>query len=131
MSLIKSKNTKPEKKIKELLRSLGFVRYKTHGKGIPGTPDIFLKKEKKCLFVNGCFWHGHKGCKRAKLPTTNQIFWKEKIRQNILHDRKVYRELAELGWRHLTIWQCQIKDGKEILLKNRIHSFLIKGTACK
>lgn len=131
MSLVKSRDTKPEKKIRELLKSFGPIRFETYGRGIPGTPDIFLKKRKKCIFVNGCFWHGHKGCKRAKLPTTNKIFWENKIKRNLLNDRKVYKKLTKLGWRHLTIWQCQIKPSREKILKNRIYGFLTKSTSCR
>jgi DNA mismatch endonuclease (patch repair protein) len=77
---------------------------------LPGDPDIVLKKHKKVVFVNGCFWHGHRGCKRADLPSSNCVFWKNKIAGNMKRDKQVLRDLKKLGWKSLVIWTCRVKD---------------------
>ncbi len=124
MSNISGKNTKPEITIRKIAHSLGY-RFRLHRKDLPGKPDIVFPKYKKVIFVNGCFWHGHKNCKRSKLPTTNKIFWKEKIEGNILKDKSNYRGLKKLGWDYLLIWQCQIKTSRREKIIREIHSFLL------
>lgn len=109
MSKIRAKNTKPELLVRQFLFSKGF-RYRLHQSALPGKPDIVLKKYKTIIFVNGCFWHGHKNCEKSILPTSNIEFWKGKIQANIERDRKSKRSLKKLGWSVLTIWECDIKN---------------------
>jgi DNA mismatch endonuclease (patch repair protein) len=84
---------------------------------LPGTPDIVIQDQKKAVFVNGCFWHGHKGCSRAARPETNKVFWDRKIDGNVTRDRRNLRELKKEGWSVLVIWQCQTKD-ETVLLRH-------------
>jgi DNA mismatch endonuclease, patch repair protein len=123
MSHIKPKNSKQEIFIRKIINSLGY-RYRLHQKDLIGKPDMVFPKLKKAIFVNGCFWHGHKRCKRASLPTTNRIFWKKKINGNIERDKLNYRKLRKQGWKYLIIWQCKIKEKNKKLLKNKISAFL-------
>ncbi len=108
MSRIKGRNTKPEELVRKYLFSKGF-RYRKNDKRLPGSPDIVLPKYKTCIFVNGCFWHGHKGCKYFVWPQNNADFWESKIIANIERDRKKEAELNERGWKVLVIWECQLK----------------------
>ena len=108
MSRVRSRDTKPEVKIRSLLHRLGF-RFRLCDKSLPGKPDIVLKKYKTVIFVNGCFWHHHENCPKSKLPETNKEFWEKKIRSNVERDGKNKQELAEQGWRVLVIWECEVK----------------------
>lgn len=108
MSRIKGRNTKPEELVRKYLFSKGF-RYRKNDKRLPGSPDIVLPKYKTCIFVNGCFWHGHKGCKYFVWPQNNAEFWKTKIETNVERDRRKETALAELGWNVVVIWECQLK----------------------
>lgn len=125
MSKVKSKNTKPEKIVRSLLHSLGY-RFRLHRKTLPGTPDIVLPKYKAVIFVNGCFWHGHDGCKRATIPDTNKEFWERKISANKARDQKNIFDMEKLGYRCLVIWQCELKD-KNLLIQ-RLLNFLTPNT---
>ncbi|HEY8269714.1 MAG TPA: very short patch repair endonuclease, partial [Pseudobdellovibrionaceae bacterium] len=107
MARIKGKNTKPEKLVRSLIYSLGY-RFRIHFKGLPGKPDIVFPGRRKVIFIHGCFWHGHEGCKRSKIPSTNTAFWETKINKNRSRDALVTTELANMGWQVLTLWQCQI-----------------------
>lgn len=107
MSMVKSKNTKPEIQVRCFLFAHGF-RFRLHRKDLPGKPDIVLPKYKIAIFVNGCFWHGH-NCRYAKLPATNTVFWQEKIKGNVVRDTKNISELQRMGWRIYIIWQCELK----------------------
>lgn len=111
MSRVRGKDTKPEKVVRSELHKMGY-RFRLHDKNLPGRPDIVLKRHNKVVFVNGCFWHGHKGCKRSKLPSTNTDFWAEKIGKNMVRDEKNYRLLKDEGWKVLIIWECQTNDIK-------------------
>ena len=124
MSKIKSKNTRPELIVRSILHNLGF-RFRLHKKELPGCPDVVLPKYRKVLFINGCFWHGHKNCKRASIPVTNYEFWEAKIKKNILRDRKNIRELKKQGWSVLVIWQCEIKN--DDILIEKLRKFLQHG----
>ena len=108
MSRIRAKNTKPELLVRKFLFSKGF-RYRLHDKKLPGKPDIILPKYKIVIFINGCFWHGHDGCKKAKLPATRTEWWGEKISKNIGNDQKVREALTIAKWKIITIWQCSLK----------------------
>ncbi len=113
MAQVKSENTSPELAIRKLLHRLGF-RFRLHRKDLPGKPDIVLPKHKTVIFVHGCFWHGHLGCKRASRPTSNTDFWNKKLDRNIERDRAAREELEKIGWRVMTIWECEIKDTEKM-----------------
>lgn len=116
MACIKGKNTKPELIVRSLLHRLG-LRFRLHKKDLPGKPDIVLSKWNTVIFVHGCFWHGHIGCKGASIPKTNTEFWVNKIKKNIERDLIAEEKLRLAGWRVLIVWECQIKNNK-ILSKN-------------
>jgi DNA mismatch endonuclease (patch repair protein) len=113
MSKIKACNTKPELKVRQFLFSNGY-RFRLHNKDLPGKPDIVLKKYNAAIFVNGCFWHGHKGCKYFVMPKTRTEWWKEKIEGTIKRDQKHLKDLKELGWNSIVIWECDLKSLKLI-----------------
>ncbi len=107
MSRIHSKNTKPEELVRKFLFSQGF-RYRKNDAKLPGKPDIVLPKYQAVIFVNGCFWHGHEGCRYFVWPKNNAEFWKEKITGNIQRDKHNHQLLANQGWRVIEIWECQL-----------------------
>ena len=109
MSSIKGIDTKPELIVRKFLFKNGF-RYRLHVKKLPGKPDIVLPKYQTVIFVNGCFWHGHKSCKDFVLPKTRDKWWKNKIDQNKKRDKKNIKALQKLGWRVLEIFECEIND---------------------
>ena len=123
MSKIGPKDSSQEVFIRKLVHSLGY-RFRLHRKDLPGKPDLVFPKYKKVIFVNGCYWHGHKGCRRANLPETNRTFWEEKIGRNIKSDIKKQKELKKLGWDYLILWQCKIKKSNITFLKQKISAFL-------
>lgn len=108
MSRIKGKNTKPEMLVRRFLHANGF-RYRLHVKDLPGKPDIVLPKYKSVIFVHGCFWHGHEGCKYYVVPKTKTDWWLNKINGNIANDKKAFNALSELGWKIIELWECQLK----------------------
>ena len=112
MSRIKSTNTKPEEEVRKFLFAKGF-RYRKNQLSLPGKPDIVLPKYKTCIFINGCFWHKHEGCKYFVWPKNNAEFWKEKITRNVIRDEQVYEKLRILGWNVMVIWECELKKGKK------------------
>lgn len=111
MSRIKGRNTKPEEIVAKYLFSQGF-RYRRNVKKLPGTPDIVLKKYKTVIFVNGCFWHMHEGCKYFVWPKDNSEFWKNKLLANKERDEKDKKEIEELGWKVIVVWECQLKKAE-------------------
>jgi len=117
MSKIRSKDTKPEKVVRTILDKLN-VRYNIHAKTLPGTPDIVIPEINKLIFINGCFWHQHKNCKRANLPKTNKEYWIKKLSRNIKKQNTDIKNLRKLGWSISVIWECQTKD--ETALINKI-----------
>ena len=119
MSRIKGKDTKPEETVRKYLFSQGF-RYRKNDNRLPGTSDKVLPKYKTVIFVNGCFWHGHEGCKYFVWPKNNAEFWHKKIRDNILRDQRKVQALDLLGWKVIVVWECKIKSDKENTLKNLI-----------
>ncbi|WP_172915658.1 very short patch repair endonuclease [Capnocytophaga canimorsus] len=127
MSKISGKETKLEILVRKYLFAHGF-RYRKNVKNLPGKPDIVLPKYKTIIFVNGCFWHGHKNCKKATLPKTNTEFWKEKISSNIERDKRQKQELQNRGYKVFIIWQCKLaEDFREATLSDllkKIRSFL-------
>lgn len=110
MAHIPSKNTKPEEAVRKYLFSKGF-RYRKNVSYLPGKPDIVLPRYKTVVFVNGCFWHGHEGCRWFVPPKTNSDFWNAKFKYNIERDRKNYSKLEEMGWKVLIVWECEIRHG--------------------
>ncbi len=108
MSRVISKGTKPEKKVRQALFRSGF-RYRVNVNTLPGTPDIVLPKYRTAIFVNGCFWHGHKGCKYYTVPETNVEFWVDKVRKNKERDALNNQRLESLSWSVVTIWECELK----------------------
>ncbi len=118
MSQIKGKDTKPEETVRKYLFSKGF-RYRKNVTKLPGKPDIVLKKYRTCIFVNGCFWHKHEGCKYFVWPKSNTEFWENKINRNAERDEKEYRLLKEAGWNVIIVWECELKkDKREETLEN-------------
>lgn len=113
MSRIKSKDTNPEIVVRKILTRLGY-RYRIHRKDIPGTPDIAFIGLKKVIFIHGCFWHRHVGCKYAYVPKSNVARWNKKFKENIDRDNKVLEELKDKGWNYLIIWECQLKNNENI-----------------
>ena len=107
MSHIRSKNTKPEEKVRKYLFSKGF-RYRKNVRNLPGCPDIVLPKYKTVIFVNGCFWHKH-DCPRFVWPTSNEDYWIPKISRNVERDQKNHELLQQLGWHVIVIWECELK----------------------
>ena len=110
MSNIPSKNTKPEETVRKYLFAHG-LRYRKNVSKLPGKPDIVLPKYKAVVFVNGCFWHGHEGCKYFVPPKTNTEFWYAKFKYNQERDERNYQKLRDLGWRILIVWECEIRHG--------------------
>jgi DNA mismatch endonuclease, patch repair protein len=108
MSRIGPKNTAPEMMVRRLLHKMGY-RFRLHRKDLPGKPDIVLPRRKAVIFVHGCYWHGH-GCSKGRLPKSNVDYWHAKIEQNRLRDQQKSSQLEALGWRVLTVWQCELKD---------------------
>ena len=111
MSSIRSKGTKPEILVRKYLWRKG-VRYRLNNPRLPGHPDIVLRKYRTCIFVNGCFWHGHEGCKYFRVPKTNTEFWVKKITRNIERDKEEQQQLARMGWHCITVWECELKGEK-------------------
>lgn len=111
MAAIHSKDTKPEMVVRRYLWGHGF-RYRFNHPRLPGKPDIVMRKYRTCIFVNGCFWHGHEGCRYYTIPRTNTEFWVSKVKRNKERDLKVQHELAAMGWHSITIWECEIKSVK-------------------
>jgi DNA mismatch endonuclease (patch repair protein) len=114
MSHIKGKDTAPEKYVRKLLHALG-MRFRLHRKDLPGKPDIVLPRRRKIIFVHGCFWHGHDGCRRAALPNSNADFWAAKVRRNKVRDQETQLALRRLRWKCLVIWQCEMKDEARLI----------------
>jgi DNA mismatch endonuclease (patch repair protein) len=108
MSRIRGKNTKPEILVRQFLHENGF-RYRLHDNRLPGKPDLKLSKYRTVIFVNGCFWHGHKGCKYFVLPKTRTEWWQNKIEETIKRDLKSLRDLRILGWSSIIVWECELK----------------------
>ena len=109
MSAIKSKNTKPEIKVRKLLHSMGY-RIRLHSKDLPGSPDIVLPKYKTVIFVHGCFWHRHENCKYASTPKTRKEFWNKKFTENKKRDSEIQEKIKILDWRSVVIWECETKN---------------------
>ena len=111
MAAIHSASTKPELKLRHTLWKLGF-RYRVNDKHLPGRPDIVFPKHHTAIFVHGCFWHGHRGCKYYTVPKTNTDFWVAKVTRNQERDQEVWRQLEARGWEVIIVWECELKKNK-------------------
>ncbi|HEX6860988.1 MAG TPA: very short patch repair endonuclease [Caulobacteraceae bacterium] len=125
MSRIRGRDTKPETRLRSMLHRAGF-RFRLHPKNLPGRPDIVMPKYKTAIMVHGCFWHRHPGCRNATTPTTRREFWQAKFDANVYRDRKVEQQLVDLGWRVITVWECELKKEPEQVVE-RIGSRLGGG----
>jgi len=108
MAAVRSRDTAPELVVRSTLHSLG-LRFRLHQNSLPGSPDIVLKRHHTIIFVHGCFWHGH-DCNRGRPPTSRTEFWLPKLEKNRIRDERQVKKLTSLGWRVLTLWECEIRD---------------------
>lgn len=113
MSRIRGKDTIPEKRVRSMLHGMGY-RFRLHRRDLPGKPDIVFVSRHVALFVHGCFWHRHKGCKNCTTPTNNQEFWTEKLDGNAARDKRIRRALRKVGWTSFVIWECQTEDAHRL-----------------
>jgi DNA mismatch endonuclease (patch repair protein) len=120
MRRVLGKNTKPEMIVRRLVHGMGY-RYRLHRKDLPGCPDLVFARFKKALFVHGCFWHSHPGCKRARMPKSNQDYWRSKLERNSSRDEANQAALLAGGWEVMIIWECEIKNSD---LAEKIKLFL-------
>ncbi len=130
MAAIKGKDTKPEMIVRKYLFSRG-LRFRVQVRKLPGNPDIVLPKYKTVIFVNGCFWHGHEGCKYFRLPKSNVEFWKEKIERNIKRDKESTQALFDLGWKVVRVWECELRNkaNREDTLNKIYNSITTSGNS--
>jgi DNA mismatch endonuclease (patch repair protein) len=122
MSLVHRRDTKPEQFVRALLRVLGY-RYRLHGSDLPGKPDIVVRRSKRAIFVNGCFWHQHK-CSHYRMPRTRLDFWRPKLEANVERDTRSRSQLRRAGWRVLVLWECQLHMRAAHSLTNKIVRFM-------
>ncbi|MDQ7784158.1 MAG: very short patch repair endonuclease [Desulfomonilaceae bacterium] len=123
MARVKGSHTRPEILVRSLVHRMGF-RFRLHRRDLPGCPDLVLKKHRKVIFVHGCFWHGHEGCRRSARPTTNTEFWNRKLSGNTERDRRNQEALKKDGWKVLVVWECETKDAEK--LKEMLGDFLLE-----
>lgn len=121
MSRIKSRDTEPERLVRSMLHKMGY-RFRLHRADLPGKPDLTLSRYQTVIFVHGCFWHRHKGCRFAYTPKTRTDFWVTKLESNVTRDRVVKKELRKLGWHVLTVWECELRNADR--LERRLDSAL-------
>jgi DNA mismatch endonuclease (patch repair protein) len=121
MSQIRGRDTSPELVVRSMLHRMGF-RFSLHRKDLPGKPDIVMRKHGTVIFVHGCFWHLHKGCKQARIPKTRSEWWREKLEGNAARDGLKKKELRRLGWRVLTVWECETEKPEK--LRRRLERLL-------
>lgn len=120
MSRIRGKDTRPEMVVRRWLHSEGF-RYSLHSRRLPGCPDIVLRRYHTVIFINGCFWHGHPGCDKLRMPRSNVEFWQEKIRRNKERDAQEVAALEALGWNVIVVWECELsRRARDLTLRNLV-----------
>lgn len=129
MSGIKGKNTAPEMRVRKALHRAGF-RFRLHDAKLPGKPDIILPKYKAAIFVHGCFWHRHEGCRNATLPKTNPEFWEEKFTRNLERDAENIAKLHRGGWRVGVIWECAVRQQGEQAVIVELAAWLASRCEC-
>ena len=122
MSRIRSKNTKPELIVRKVLHNSG-IRYRLHAKDLPGKPDLSNKSKGFAIFVNGCFWHQHEGCKRAAVPKSNKSYWLPKLEKNVARFKDNTDKLLDLGWKVFIVWECETKNVKDV--ENALKKILV------
>ncbi|TBV00001.1 very short patch repair endonuclease [Stutzerimonas kirkiae] len=127
MSLVKSKNTRAEMLVRQLVHSAGF-RYRLHDAKLPGKPDLVFSRKRKVIFVHGCFWHLHENCPFSRMPKSNQEYWVAKLEGNKARDEINLQKLHDTGWQTLVVWECELRD--LISLASRLHSFLLDEPSC-
>jgi len=116
MSQVRGQNTKPEKLLRSLLHRSGY-RFRLNVSGLPGKPDLVLRKYRTVIFVDGCFWHRHEGCKKASMPKTRQSFWSDKFQQTVERDHRQTVQLSEMGWNVIRIWECELEKSPDKTLQ--------------
>ncbi len=121
MQAVRGYDTAPEIQVRRMLHGMGH-RFRLHRKDLPGSPDVVLPRHRKIVLVHGCFWHGHEGCKRAKLPSNNAATWHAKIENNRSRDQRNIAALRDLGWDVLVIWECELREPAEVA--NRLREFI-------
>jgi DNA mismatch endonuclease, patch repair protein len=121
MAAVHSEGTSAEVAVRKIVHSLGF-RYRLHVRSLPGRPDLVFPRRRKVIFVHGCFWHRHSNCRYTTSPKTRTEFWEAKFVANVARDGRVKRELKQLGWRVLTVWQCELRKPER--LRKRLNEFL-------
>ena len=124
MAAIKCSNTKPEILVRKLLHALGF-RFRLHRRDLPGRPDIVLPRYNSVVFVNGCFWHQHKGCKLAHKPASRQEYWVAKLERNVKRDQSSFSKLTQLGWQVIVVWECDLRNPDAV--GRRLQTLLEQG----
>lgn len=124
MSRIRSANTSPERRVRSLLHRMGY-RFRLHRKDLPGRPDIVLPGRRTVVLVHGCYWHRHPGCRFAYIPKSNKAFWEAKFKENVARDKRQHCQLQALGWKVITVWECETKD--ETDLEQRLRSEIPLG----
>ena len=113
MSRIKNRNTRPEMTVRSMLHRMGY-RFRLHRADLPGKPDIVLPRYKTVIFVHGCFWHRHKDCRFAYTPKSRTDFWLKKLESNAIRDQQVKTDLERLGWRVITVWECELRVSEQL-----------------
>lgn len=126
MSMIKGKNTKPEMMVRKFLFSKG-LRFRLHDKKLPGKPDLILPKYKAVIQIHGCFWHGHEGCRYFVVPKTRTQWWVDKIMSNKRRDEEQSRVLQIGGWKLMTVWECELKNGNEENTLNQLLKLIVSN----
>ena len=121
MSRVRAKDTKPEMVVRRMLHAAGY-RYRLHAHDLPGKPDLVFPARRKVVFINGCFWHRHRGCALARLPKSRIEFWTEKLERNRERDERNVAALRELGWEVLTVWECEVRNPATLM--PRVVAFL-------
>jgi DNA mismatch endonuclease, patch repair protein len=121
MRLIRSKNTAVEVQVRRMIHSMGY-RYRLHSRNLPGKPDLVFSSKKSVIFIHGCFWHSHDGCKLARRPKSNQQYWDSKLESNKLRDFEALQSLDRIGWKSLVIWECELSNPDSI--RTKVKKFL-------
>lgn len=121
MRRIRSKNTAPEMTVRHLVHGMGY-RYRLHRKDVPGKPDLVFPQRRKVIFIHGCFWHQHRGCREGRSPKSNTAYWLPKLERNQARDRDALKQLAALGWDVMVVWECETTDSHA--LAGKLQDFL-------
>lgn len=119
MSRIKGRDTKPEMLVRRMLHAMGY-RYRLHAKDLPGRPDVVFRSRKKAVFIHGCFWHRHPGCKMTRMPKSRLNFWRSKLEGNRKRDIRNQKALSLMGWKVLVVWECETRDTAELARRLRV-----------